>query len=403
MNLSEELYILYRKIKAALGWLIYLICSICPFHNNKIVFSAFEGGGYGCNPKYIAEEIIRRMHEGDKQYELVWLVNDTSKVFPLEIKAVKNNLWNRAYHLSTAKIWVDNSRKNYGTRKRKGQFYLQTWHGQIGIKPVGRMRGKAFSKIAEIVTRYDAKLEDVFLIGSEYARDIFTRSFYGEYLMKIGSPRCDILFNGRDIQYKNVRNMLNLPKDAKLIMYAPTFRGGNQHLVRTIDQGQFQLDFKRLKESLETRFGGTWYILLRLHPQLGVLNQTMHVEGDVSTFCIDISLKDDMYEYLAGIDAFLSDYSSAAMDAALMRIPVFTYADDINDYSVTRGELLYPFEKFPFPVSYDNKSLVRMIANFDETTYLTRLEKFFIDEGVMEDGKASVRIVDVIEKKCAEG
>lgn len=403
MKLTEELYILYRRMKAAISWFIYFVCSICPIHNNKIVFSAFEGGGYGCNPKYIAEEIIRRMFESGKQYELVWLVNDTAKQFPAEIHPVKNTLLNRAYHLSTAKIWVDNARKNYGTRKRSGQFYLQTWHGQIGIKPVGRLRGKAFSKIAEIVTRYDAKLEDVFLIGSEYARDIFTRSFYGEFLLKIGSPRCDILLNGRDIQYKKVRDMLNLPIDVKLVMYAPTFRGGNQQLVRTVDQEQLQLDLIKLKYALERRFGGIWHILLRLHPQLGLLNQTMRIDKEASKYCIDISLKDDMYEYLAGIDAFISDYSSASMDAALMRIPVFTYADDLQDYSTSRGDLLCDIHDFPFPVSFDNATLTQIIRDFDEVKYLNKLEKFLKDEDVIEDGTASRKAVDVIEKKMIEG
>ncbi|MBQ6975417.1 MAG: hypothetical protein IJQ16_02565 [Selenomonadaceae bacterium] len=27
---------------------------------NKIVFISYDGKGYGCNPKYIAEEILRR-------------------------------------------------------------------------------------------------------------------------------------------------------------------------------------------------------------------------------------------------------------------------------------------------------------------------------------------------------
>ena len=82
MNISEELYILYRRIKAAASWSVYLACSAFPIRKNKIVFSAFEGGGYGCNPKYIAEEIIRRMKETGKTYDLIWLVNDTDKKFP---------------------------------------------------------------------------------------------------------------------------------------------------------------------------------------------------------------------------------------------------------------------------------------------------------------------------------
>ena len=61
-------------MKAAASWTVYLACSIFPIKKNKIVFSAFDGGGYGCNPKYIAEEIIRRSKLSGKNFELIWLV-----------------------------------------------------------------------------------------------------------------------------------------------------------------------------------------------------------------------------------------------------------------------------------------------------------------------------------------
>ena len=396
MNLSEELYILYRRLKAVAGWLIYLLCSLAPIKKNKIVFSAFEGGGYGCNPKYIAEELIRRMNEYGEKYELVWLVNDTDKKFPKEITAVKNTLWNRAYHLSTAKIWVDNARKNYGTRKRKGQFYMQTWHGQISIKPIGRMRGKSFSKIAQLVTRYDSNLEDCFLVNSKYALEKYSNSFYNENFLMIGAPRSDILINGVQKQHENIRRELNLAADVKLVMYAPTFRGGSQNKVRSVYQEETTLDYKELKSALERRFAGEWHILLRLHPQLALRHNKMNISEEVKNICTDISFKDDLYEYLAGVDAFISDYSSAMMDAALMRIPVFTYADDLDKYIKDRGKLYRDIFSFPFSVAATNEQLINDIDNFDEEEYLKKLEDFFKTEEVMEDGKSSKRAVNII-------
>ena len=60
---------------------------------------------------------------------------------------MKNNLLNRAYQLATAGVWIDNVRKPLETRKRKKQLYVATWHGAIGFKPVGKLRGKAFPKL----------------------------------------------------------------------------------------------------------------------------------------------------------------------------------------------------------------------------------------------------------------
>jgi len=123
--MTEEKYINKRKRKAFLTSFAYHLLWIFPVCKKKIVFTTFEGdGGYCCNPRYVAEALLRK----DENFELVWLVNDIEKQFPQGIRKIKNTFWNRAYHLATAKVWVDNSRKAYGTRKRKSQLYIQVWH-----------------------------------------------------------------------------------------------------------------------------------------------------------------------------------------------------------------------------------------------------------------------------------
>lgn len=403
MNISETLYILYRRAKAGLCWIIYFFCSIFPIRQNKIVFSAFEGGGYGCNPKYIAEELIRRMQKYNKDYELIWLVNDLSKEFPNKVHKVKNNLWNRAYHLSTAKVWVDNARKNYGTRKRKGQLYIQTWHGQNSLKPVGKLRGESFSKIARIVTKADARQIDYFLVDSQWSKDMFAQSFYGENFTVIGSPRCDILFNYRAEQYKIIREKLNLPTEAKLLMYAPTFRGGSQSGVRDVFENYITLSFERLLPALERKFGGEWYVLLRLHPQLALKMARMSIKRINKNHFIDISCQDDMYEYLAATDAFISDYTSAEPEAAFIGIPVFIYADDLDNYMADRGSFLFDIYKdLPYPVAKTNEELLANIEQFNVEEYHRKTKKFFDRLAIFEDGQASARVVDIIEREMMQ-
>ena len=150
---SDTLYILRRKIKAAIESIPFYLWRLRPIQRSKIVFCTIEGTtGFTCNPKYIALELLRRC----KDYDLVWLVNDMTKPFPKGIRKVHNTLWNRARELSTAAVWVDNSRKQLEVRKRKGQFYLQTWHAKLGFKPTCLDRGASFSRIAELVSRHDS-------------------------------------------------------------------------------------------------------------------------------------------------------------------------------------------------------------------------------------------------------
>lgn len=393
---EEERYIKKRIHKAKLQSILFYLFRILPIQKKKIVFCCIEGStGYSCNPKYIAEEFIRRMKNGcKKEYEMVWLVNDISKHFPKEIKPVKNTLINRAYHLSTAKIWIDNSRKQLEVRKRKGQIYIQTWHAKLGFKPTCLDRGKSFSKIAYLVSKHDSDMIDYVLSNSKWYDDTLpTGMIYNGPTLRFGSPRCDILIKRNNRLYMELRKKYELSEAVKFIMYAPTFRGGSQKTDRevTIDEGS--LDYDRLLCALKDRFGGDWYVLLRLHPQLVAQHMKRNIENDR---IIDISKEDDMYEILAGCDAFITDYSSAAFDAAVMRIPVFLYCYDYKDYQKERGSLLWELEKLPFLLAQDNDGLQSGIEGFDDTKYQEKLSKLFIDTQMVEDGKASERIVDFI-------
>ena len=150
---KEDRYIRRRLRQARRQARAFYRCRTYPIDRHKIVFCNIEGTvGYGCNPKYICEELRRRnalrRARGEQPYDLVWLVDDTSLPFPDDVRVVSNTLAHRAYELSTAAVWVDNSRKQLEVRKRPGQFYVQTWHASLSPKPIGLQRGASFSKIA---------------------------------------------------------------------------------------------------------------------------------------------------------------------------------------------------------------------------------------------------------------
>ena len=392
----EQQYIRKRIWKGRFCSIPFYLCRIFPIKKKKIVFCCIEGTtGYTCNPKYIAEELIRR----NAGYELVWLVNDMAKKFPAEIKAVHNTLWNRAYQLATSRFWVDNSRKQLEVRKRRGQIYIQTWHAKLGFKPTCLDRGASFSRIAYLVSKHDSDMIDYVLSNSRWYDDTLpTGMIYSGPVMRTGSPRCDILVNDRTEIRKHVRDRYQIPEDGKILMYAPTFRGGSQGTNRTVETGGDFPDYERLVHALSKRFGGKWYLFLRLHPQLVARNLDKE-QGDAlgaDGFVINVSRVDDMYELLAGCDAFMTDYSSAAFDASVMRVPVFLYTQDYREYERERGKLLWDLEKLPFPLAFHMDELERQVDNFDEERYAEELKRLFVVTEMEEDGQASVHVVDSI-------
>lgn len=411
---AEQTYLRRRKRKAAMESLLYYLFRLFPIRQNKIVVCAFEGkSGFCCNPRYIVEELSRR----NKGYDFVWLVNDMSRRFPDYVRPVKNTLWNRAYHLTTSKVWIDNYRKPYGTKKRKGQYYLQTWHGALAFKTLGMWRGEGFSKIAYLVSKSDADMTDYVICDSEWGRQVYPKGlvYDGEYL-QYGSARCDILVNCRDRQYVKIRETYHLPRDARIVMFAPTFREKGQKGQRGVFVEENTLDFSRMIRNLEKQFSGEWYLFLRLHPQLASQMEKYPLDG-LEERIVDVSQADDMCEVMAAVDVLVTDYSSAAIDAGFVNIPVFLYADDIKEYTENRGGMFWTFPEegpgpivsnkaitpdieaiLPYPLARNNEELERNIIAFDFEKYKKDVEKFAEAINLVNDGKASARAADQVER-----
>ena len=412
--MSEAGYIRKRKFQAAFSSLCFYICRVFPIKPNLISVCSFEGkGGFGCNPKYIVQEI----HDRNPEIKFVWFVNDMTKCFPDYIRKVPNTLWSRAYWLSRSKVWIDNYRKPYGTIKRKEQCYINTWHATVGFKSIGKWRGDSFSEIAYLVSDNDSRMIDKVLIDSEWCREMYPKGLiYGGEFLWAGAPRDDVLYGNREKIKRNFRIIRNLPDDAKIIMYAPTFREKKKGGKRSVFSREGSLDGDKLLKSLSIRFGGNWYLCIRAHPQL--INQGTKLIREIDEDrVIDVSHEDDMNELLAAMDAFITDYSSAAMEAGFCRMPVFIYADDIKEYVEDRGSLLWNLSEdtdldvknnrditpgidaiLPYPIAKDNEELAKKIIEFDEKSYNLKSNMFERNIKLLFDGKASSRTADYIEQ-----
>lgn len=407
---KERTYIAYRKIKAYVMRLCFYMCRIFPVKGNRISVCTFEGkGGFGCNPRYVVEEL----HKRNPSYEFVWFVNDMKKVFPDYVRKVPNTLWNRAYWLSTSKVWIDNYRKPYGTCKRRNQYYLNTNHYTIALKSTGIWREKGFSRMAYLVSKNDSDMIDDIVIDSKWCEDSFHNSmvYEGSYL-RIGAPRCDVLFGNLNKYHEKFCKKHNISIESKILMFAPTFREGAKNGKRSVFPGVWTIDFKRLLENMEKRFGGKWYLCTRLHPQLApIFGEYRNTE--IQECLIDESQADDMYEILAGMDAYVTDYSSAMFEAGFAGIPVFIYADDIEEYAHNRGSLMWNMDKdelncvtnnkrmtpqieavLPFSIARNNDEMENNILSFDEKVYHEKIRQLAEDIMLIFDGKASERVAD---------
>ena len=411
---KEMKYIRKRKRQAFRESLCFYACRIFPVRRNLISVCTFEGkGGFGCNPKPLVEEL----HRQNPQLRFVWFVNDMTKEFPDYIRKVPNTLWSRAYWLSRSKVWIDNYRKPYGTKKRKGQYYLNVNHYTIGIKCTGLWRGEGFSPMAYLVSKNDSDMIDDLVIDSKWCEEVSPKGlvYEGAY-QNTGAPRCDVLYGDRSDAKSRFRKKHHISEDAKVVLFAPTFREGAKDGKRFVFSEIWTIDFQRLLDNLQKKFGGKWYLCVRVHPQLAPTFQE-YKNPEIQDRIIDESQADDMYEILAGMDAYISDYSSACFEAGFAHIPVFLYADDIQKYAKDRGALMWniatdPRErignnkvmtpnfdvKLPFSLASDNEELEKDIMEFDKAKYDKVLDEFHEKVGLVFNGRASENLANKINQ-----
>lgn len=370
----------------------YRLFRIFPIKRNKIFFCNYFGRPYGCNPKYICEAL----HKRHPEYDLVWEVRKDSRIgFPDFVRIVNFDSPQAIFERVTSKVWVQNVRCRKTALKRKGQFYVQTWHGAIGIK---KCEGDAADKITPEsvqVAHHDSPMIDVMISNSRFCTGVYKRAFwYDGPIAEIGYPRNDPMAVPDQAIIQKVRDFYHIDSAKKIFFFAPTFRK---------DSGLWDsssLNIERTLGVLSQKFGGEWICLLRLHPWAA---KACEGKMTFNETIVNATHYPDIQELLAAADVMITDYSSCQFDFLIQRKPTFMFAPDIDSYVNERGLLFDPFQ-LPFSCSLNNDDLEKNILQFDQDTYIQKVNAFFDEHQLQDDGQASNRVADIIAAKiqCEE-
>lgn len=366
----------------------YMLLRLLPLRKNKIVISSYHGKGFGDNGKYLVNALLGQSAE----YDLVWsvkqnLLNNTG--LPAQVRPVEYGSLREIYELATAKIWIDNMRKPFFMCKRKTQFYIQTWHGSIGVKMIEKDAEDSLPGIYIKTAKADSRMTDLCIANGKHINNLYKNSFWysGEVLMS-GCPRNDIFFEQSAQIKTKVFEHFDLHADTQIVLYAPTFRQDRSHEA-------WDIDFDACISALTHRWGGDWTVLMRLHP-----NRASQPLGISCQSVVNASLYADMQELLAASDVLITDYSSSIFEFSLQQKPAFLFTPDITDYLNERG-FYFDLSQLPFPQSTSNEQLIEQISDFDTYRYRSELLKFFAQQEVCDDGNASKRVVERINSEIA--
>lgn len=387
----------YRKI----NYLRFYLNS--KIENKTIVFESFMGRAYSDSQKALYKAMLK--DEFFKEFKFIWAFKNPENYEYLKSNntlVIKYGSKDFYKYISKAKYWITNSRLPEYLIKKKEQIYIQCWHGT----PLKRLGfdiqvegGNALNTIKEIKEKYeqDAKRYDYMLSPSAFCTEKFTSAFNLKKLdkeniiLEEGYPRNDYLINHTKEDVNKLKESLGIPKDKKVILYAPTWRD-NQHTDGIGYTYNLNIDFNALREKLEKDY----VIIFRTHYFVSNSFEFDKYKG----FIFNMSDYDDVNDCYILSDIIITDYSSVFFDYANLKRPILFYMYDLDEYKGKLRDFYFNLDELPGPILKTQEDLENTILNINmyQEKYRNKYELFNQKFNYLDDGHASERVIEKIFK-----
>lgn len=373
-----------KNIKHIAFKIVNICFSLFPIKRNRIFFTSFYGQSYSDNPKAISKALYEKY---GSDFEHVWVLDHPTDDVPAYIRTCRNNTLKMLYYMSTSKVWVSNSCMQKGAFKKKGQYYIQTWHGDRGFKMIAHGVKSHNDYI------FETDHADLFIAGSQFGVQHYYRECFGYQgeIAMTGCPRNDIFFKNTPDLEKEIRNKYGIAKDSKVVLFAPTFREKYKD-----GQQDVTLDLERVRKALENATSKKWVVLVRSH----LLNSKYGMSSTFNEHIISATDYPDMNELLKITDILISDYSSSIGDFSLSGRLCLLYQDDIKDYTSQDRSLVFDINQSPFfhfSTPEEVYQFLSSVEKIDSRKNCDAINRFY---ETFEEGNASVKVADIIKEKC---
>lgn len=365
-----------------------IVKTVMPIDKKLIVFESGVGKQYADSPRYIYEEIVRQALD----YKKVWACNKITRFNDSNTIRIKRYSPSYFYYLARANVWINNQNFPPRLQKREDTTYIQAWHGTPLKKmlfDIDQVMGRTQGYVERISKA--VKMWDYLLSPSDYATKAFRSAFkYKGQVIEAGYPRNDLFYQAdKDAMVRKVKNRLIIPKNKKVILYAPTFRD-NQSLKSNKFIFDLKMDLHKMKEAL----GDEYIVLLRMH--VAITNK-LKIDEELEDFVMNVSNYSEMQELLLITDILITDYSSTMFDYANTKRPMIFFTYDLELYRDQIRGFYMDFEtEAPGPLVKTTEEIIYSIKHLQEMKhdYQEKYDKFYNKYCAKEDGHAAERIVN---------
>ncbi len=284
-------------------------------------------------------------------------------------------------------IFVDDYVPVFGfLNLRKKTKLIQVWHAGVGFKSVG------YSRFGKSGTPFPSgschKKYDYVLVGSKELVKVYSEVFgiEEEAFLPVGMPRLDGFLDEntiRDFKEEFYQEYTKL-KGRKIILFAPTFRGGGQKSAR---YDYSWLDLKRIYEFCKDEY----VFLVKMHP---FVDDPIEIPAKYKDRIMDFAAYPNINDLYYVTDILITDYSSNYFEYSLMRRPILFYTPDRELYELSRGVHRSVRECAPGKVCDTFDELMEALENQDYE--IEKVYRFVEENFSNYDGHASDKAINRI-------
>ena len=368
--------------------------------DETILFQSSVGRNYTGSPRYIYEEMVEKGL--DEKYKIAWVFEEDAYKdieLPGNGKKLDKSSLEFLLYSRKCKFWIFDTRQPNYLKKNKDTVFIQTWHGTPLKKLALDMETVDMSGNTDI-EKYRRKFKkntadwDYLVSQNSYSSEIFRRAFaFNGEMLEIGYPRNDILFKKNTKEdIEEIKERLNIPKDKKVILYAPTWRDNEFH-KNGIYKFATEMDFDAMKEALEDDF----VLIVKYH---------YSVKEDIdwdkyAPFIIECNETWDIQELYLISDILITDYSSVMFDYAILKRPMLFFTYDLEFYKNKLRDFYFDMvAEVPGPLVETTEDLIGEIKSLDNEEYFEKYgdkyRKFNEKFNEFDNGTASNEIIKII-------
>ncbi|MDD4548891.1 MAG: CDP-glycerol glycerophosphotransferase family protein [Syntrophomonadaceae bacterium] len=329
----------YLFIFLPLYWLSYIF----PRNKKLWLFGAWEGHRYTDSSRYLFEYVCAN----EPDIRAVWLSRENSLVNMVRQRNGEAYLINsiKGYLLSclAGTVIVNVSTQDINQLGISRAKKIQLWHGS----PLKKIRLDEYSKKYRIIVNvlqrifpYRLPEWDIIVSPSPVISERFVTAFgVAKSNVKVtGSPRGDVILASNPAKVSIIQFLKENKKVEKVILYAPTWRKGNEEAIELFSE----LDRNRMERCLAVHNA---VLLVKWHYVHRALKPVINELKESQIVWLSEEAAPDINELLPYVDVLITDYSGVYFDYLLLNRPIIFAPFDLKEYVIGDRDLYEDYDK----------------------------------------------------------